>query len=108
MNLKVTELQEDKDRLHERLSEQISAAIEEDHADVIILACTMETGQYKSLQQEFAVPVIDPTIAALKYTEMMVSVKKCCDWSVSEKGSFESPPEVEFWRFMNREMEILW
>ena len=108
LNLKVMELQEDEGRLHRRMSEEIEAAIREDHADVIVLACTMETGQYKKLQNAFGVPVIDPTVAALKHAEMMVAAKKLCGWSVSEKGSFETPPENELQTFLDYQAKLVW
>lgn len=108
LNLKVLALQENKDRLHDKMAVEIGKAIENDLADVIVLACTMETGQYRSLQKKFGIPVIDPTISALKYAEMLVSARNLCGWSVSEAGTYETPPKDELNRFLNKEMKILW
>lgn len=108
LNLKVLELQEDEKRLHDKMSSEIQLAMENDFADVILLACTMETGQYRDLQKKFGIPVIDPTIAALKYAEMMVSARDMCGWSVSGKGTYETPPMDELNKFLSKELKILW
>lgn len=108
LNLKVLELQSDKERLHNKMHFEIEHAIKDDLADVIVLACTMETGQYQKLQEEFRLPVIDPTIAALKYAEMMVAVRDVCNWHVSKVGTYETPPTDELNKFLDGKREILW
>ena len=90
------------------MSDEIGQAIKKDFADVILLACTMETGQYRSLQEKFNVPIIDPTVAALKYAEMMVSAKDMCGWTVSKSGTYETPPREDLDKFMNKEMKLRW
>ena len=108
LNLRVSELQENEERLHSRMSDEIGQAIKKDFADVILLACTMETGQYRSLQEKFNVPIIDTTVAALKYAEMMVSAKDMCGWTVSKSGTYETPPREDLDKFMNKEMKLRW
>jgi allantoin racemase len=56
------------------LLEQGRKAIEEDGADVLILGCALMMGVSDQLQKDLAVPVVDPTLAALKVTEMLISM----------------------------------
>lgn len=108
LDLKVADIHVNQERLHDKMTLEIEKAISEDFADVIVLACTMETGQYVQLQKKFNIPVIDPTVAALKYAEMMVNVRETCGWSVSSIGTYESPPKGELDKFLNKEMKIKW
>lgn len=108
LGLKVTDIHVNQERLHNKMILEIEKAIEEDFADVIVLACTMETGQYAQLQKKLNIPVIDPTVAALKYAEMMVSVKETCGWSVSSVGTYETPPKDELYKFIKKDMKIKW
>lgn len=101
LEMRVSSLQLDKDLLHKRIKEEISNALDVDGAEVIILGCTMETGQYRSLQEEFCVPVIDPTIAAMMNAILQYNCKKYCGWSYSKKCTFERPPEKEILDYLN-------
>lgn len=55
-------------------------AIEDDHADVIVLGCTGTTGWGKRIMQEVAhggysgIPVVEPAICALKLCESLVDM----------------------------------
>ena len=64
----------------------------------------METGQYRSLQEEFCVPVIDPAIAAMMNAIMQYNCKKYCGWSYSKKCTFERPPEKEILDYLNMQL----
>ena len=57
------------------LLEQGKKAIEEDGADVLVLGCALMMGVAEKLQESLGVPVVDPTLAALKVTEMLISMK---------------------------------
>ena len=41
------------------------------------------------------VPVIDPTLAPVKYAEYMVELRQRLDWRTSKVGLYESPPSEE-------------
>lgn len=55
--------------------EQGKKAIEEDGADVLVLGCALMMEVAEKLQESLGVPVVDPTLAALKVTEMLISMK---------------------------------
>lgn len=57
-----------------RLREEIALALEADHAEAIVLGCAGMADLAASLQQEFAVPVIDGVGAAVKQAEALVSL----------------------------------
>src|SRR5262249_28366055 len=60
--------------LKARLIAVAKAAITEDGAEAIILGGGPLVGYGKLLQDELKIPVIDPTIAAVKLMEMMISL----------------------------------
>lgn len=91
VGLGVTEFQEDHARTESRLVEAGRQAVEEDYAEALILGCTMEIGFHKTLEQKLDVPVIDPSIAALKRAEYAATLKRDCGWSPSRKWSCEAP-----------------
>ncbi len=59
----------------------------------------MEIGFYRELEQKLGVPVIDPSVAALKRAEYAAILKQQCGWGPSRKWSSESPSEEEMARF---------
>ena len=67
--------------------------------EALILGCTMEIGFHKEVEQRLGVPVIDPSIAALKRAEYAAILKQQCGWRPSRKWSSESPDEQEMARF---------
>jgi allantoin racemase len=91
----VTEFQRDHDETGRRLIEAGRKAVEEDFAEALILGCTMEVGFYKDVETQLGVPVIDPSIAALKRAEYAAILKQQCGWGPSRKWSSESPSEEE-------------
>ena len=95
VDLGVTEFQADHERTERRLIEAGRKAVEQDHAEALILGCTMEVGFYKQLEEELGVPVIDPSIAALKRAEYSALLKRDCGWKPSRRWSCEAPPEEE-------------
>jgi allantoin racemase len=68
-----------------------SLAALNDGADVLILGCTGLAGLAQRLQEELDVPVIDPTIAAVKVAELLVSQRlkhsKLCTPSPQDVGA---------------------
>lgn len=100
LEIRVSDLQKNHEFLLQRMSEEIEKAIEEDNADVIILACTMETGQYRKLQEKFKIPIIDPTIAAMMHALMQYNCKKYCNWTYSKQYTYEQPPKHEIEKFL--------
>jgi allantoin racemase len=95
VDLGVTEFQEDHARTEERLLAAGRKAVEEDYAESLILGCTMEVGFYKTVEDKLGVPVIDPSIAALKRAEYGAHLKRDCGWTPSRVWSCEAPPEQE-------------
>lgn len=95
VELGVTEFQEDHEETENRLIAAGRKAVEENYAEALILGCTMEVGFYKKVEDELGVPVIDPSIAALKRAEYAALLKRDCGWVPSRKWSCEAPPENE-------------
>ena len=62
-------LQTPHDLTERLLTEAGNKAIEEDYAEAIILGCTLEFGFHDRLSQALGIPVIDPSIAALRRAE---------------------------------------
>jgi allantoin racemase len=55
----------------------------------------MNFGFYKELQKFIKVPVIDPTIAALKYAEFLIDIRDLMGWYNSKKFAFETPYDLK-------------
>lgn len=100
LDIKVSQLQQDHGLLSRRMGEEISKAVEEDMAEVIVLGCTMETGQYRRLQETYDIPVIDPTVAALMQARMEFDCRKHCGWNYSRACAYEQPPADEVEKFL--------
>jgi allantoin racemase len=99
LGLGVEEFQRHPDVTRRRIIEEAKRAIDEDHAEAIILGCTMEFGFFAEVQKEIGVPVIDPVIAAFKMAESLAKLKKQFGWTPSRVWSCEPPPEEEIERF---------
>lgn len=99
VNLGVNDFQKDHAETGRRLLSAGRKAVEDDGAEALILGCTMEIGFYKKIEQELGVPVIDPSIAALKRAEYAAILKRQCGWIPSRKGSCEPPSEHELEKF---------
>lgn len=99
VGLGVDDFQKDHAETNRRLLAAGRKAVEEGGAESLILGCTMEIGFYKEIERELGVPVIDPSIAALKRAEYAAILKRQCGWVPSRKGSCEAPSEEEMARF---------
>jgi allantoin racemase len=95
VELGVTEFQQDHAETNRRLVEAGRRAVEEDYAEALILGCTLEIGFHRALSDQLGVPVIDPSLAALKRAEYAATLKRDCGWVPSRKWSCEAPPEEE-------------
>ncbi|MGA9347804.1 MAG: aspartate/glutamate racemase family protein [Anaerolineae bacterium] len=95
VNIPVLELDRDRERLMEALVEQSARAIAEDGAHIIFPGCTGMRGLAQQVEQAladrgYAVPVIDPSLAALKLAEGLV------DMGLSHsKRTYPPPPPKE-------------
>ena len=99
VGLGVDDFQKDHKKTVELLTKAARDAVENHHAESIILGCTAEFGFYKPLQDELGVPVIDPSLAALKKAEQAANLKKNFNLIPSRKWSCESPSPEEIKKF---------
>jgi allantoin racemase len=99
VELGVDDFQKDHAETERRLIAAGRKAVEEDYAEALILGCTLEVGFYHEVEKALGVPVIDPSIAALKRAEYAAALKHDCGWKPSRKWSSESPSEEEMARF---------
>ena len=99
VELGVTDFQTDHDVTERLLTAAGKKAVEEDYAEALILGCTLEVGFHDRLAQALGVPVIDPSIAALKRAEYAAELKRKCGWKPSRRWSCEPPPEAEIAAF---------
>ncbi len=99
VELGVNDFQTDHQLTRSKLNEAGRKAVNEDFAESVILGCTLEVGFHEELQAELGVPVIDPSIAALKRAEYAAVLKTQCGWKPSRKWSCEAPPEHEIETF---------
>jgi allantoin racemase len=99
VELGVNEFQQDHAETERRLIAAGRKAVDEDYAEALILGCTLEVGFHREISETLGVPVIDPSIAALKRAEYGAGLKRLCGWKPSRKWSCEAPPEDEIARF---------
>lgn len=100
VDLRVEEFHKDPQRTRERLERVAYRAVAERRAESIILGCTLEVGFFRELQAFLEsrlgafVPVIDPSIAALKAAENAALAKRV-GWTNSRVWGMQPPPEDE-------------
>ncbi len=99
LGMGVHELHKDEELTVRRIKEKAEEAVEKDHAEVVILGCTIQFGFCRQIQDYLKVPVIDAAIASFKYAEFLVELKNRFGWMHSKKYGFKSPPasEMEEW-----------
>jgi len=95
INVPVLELDKDRDRLLESLIDQSAKAVLEDGAHAVVFGCTGMIGLARSVQEGLAqrgceVPVIDPSLAALKWAECLVETGL-----THSKRTYPYPPEKQ-------------
>ena len=99
VELGVNDFQVDHGETCRRLIAAGRKAVEEDYAEALILGCTLEVGFYREIEKILGVPVIDPSIAALKRAEYGAVLKRQCGWIPIRKWSSEAPSKEEIARF---------
>jgi allantoin racemase len=104
VDLGVLDFHRDPQETANRLIAAAREAVEKDHAEVIILGCTIQFGFYQELEQLLNVPVIDAVLAPLKYAEFLVEIRDRFAWGHSKKYGYESPPlkEIEDWKIADQ------
>ncbi|UII80996.1 aspartate/glutamate racemase family protein [Flagellimonas sp. CMM7] len=99
VGMNVCEFQKDHDITANNLFRAAEKAVKEDFAESVILGCTCEFGFFKEIQDKLEVPVIDPSLAALKQAEQAAILKKQYGWKPSRKWSCEPPLEQDIAQF---------
>ena len=92
-------LQCDTEFTTKRILEEGRKAMEEDHAEALILGCTCNFGLYEKVQDILGIPVIDPLIAAVKIAENLAFMKQQFALKPSNKWSSQPPPAEEMKQF---------
>jgi allantoin racemase len=95
VNIPVLELDRDRERLMGALVEQSARAVVEDGAHILLFDCTGMRGLAQQVEQALAergctVPVIDPSLAALKLAEGLVDMGLA-----HSKRTYPLPPDKE-------------
>ncbi len=95
VDIPVLELDKDRDRLLEALIEESTGAVLQDGAHAIVFGCTGMKGLARRVQEGLAqrgceVPVIDPSLAALKWAEGLVETGLA-----HSKRTYPHPPPKE-------------
>ena len=73
-NIPVLSLEDPNSGARDRLRSEIRKAIDEDHAEAIVLGCAGMADLARTLQSEFGMPVIDGVSAAVKQAEALVGL----------------------------------
>jgi len=95
VGLGVHDFHKDEAETAKRLKDAAKEAVKQDLAEVVILGCTIQFGFYKELQGYIGVPVIDAILAAFKYAEFLIELRKRFNWGHSKVYGYESPPQDE-------------
>ncbi|MGE7272532.1 aspartate/glutamate racemase family protein [Brevibacillus panacihumi] len=95
LEMGVLDFQKNHSQTMERIRSAARKTLERDGADVIVLGCTAELGFYQQLQDELGVPVIDVSLASVKYAEFLVNIRQKLNWTHSKRVGYQSPPEEE-------------
>jgi allantoin racemase len=90
-NIAVLDLEKDREETLEALMSAGRKAVEEDGAEVLCLGCAGMVGFDTDLEKALGVPVIDPVVAALKFSEALVDYGK----KTSKIMTFRPPQKKE-------------
>jgi allantoin racemase len=99
LDMGVDEFQRDHEVTRSRIIDQGRRAVRDDHAEVIVLGCTIEFGFFEEVQKAIGVPVIDAVVAPFKQAEHLARLKRQFGWAPSRVWSCEPPPAEELRRF---------
>lgn len=86
-NISVLSLEDPNSGARDKLRSEITRAIVEDQAEAIVLGCAGMADLARTLQAEFAMPVIDGVGAAVKQAEALVAL----GLSTSKRGAYAAP-----------------
>ena len=75
-----------------KLRAEIARALDEDHAEAIVLGCAGMADLAAALQRDFGVPVIDGVGAAVKQAEALIAL----GLSTAKRGAYALPAEKSF------------
>jgi allantoin racemase len=75
-----------------KLKQEIGRALDEDHAEAIVLGCAGMADLAAALQREFGLPVIDGVGAAVKQAEALVSL----GLTTGKRGAYATPAPKPF------------
>jgi allantoin racemase len=95
INFTVPMMAKDPQKTMEAIEKEARKAIEEDHAEVIVLGCTVESGYVKTLIERLRVPVIDAVVVTFAYAQMLADLYRKIGLSHSKILGYKSPPEGE-------------
>ncbi|GMA60966.1 aspartate/glutamate racemase family protein [Alicyclobacillus fastidiosus] len=95
LGMGVHDFQKDHEETKRQILQAAQEAVEKDGAEVVVLGCTIEFGFYQEVQRRVGVPVLDATIAPLKYAEYLIGLRNQFGWGHSKIAGFEAPPEQE-------------
>jgi allantoin racemase len=99
LDMGVDDFQRDHQITRSRIIDEARRAVKEDHAEAVVLGCTIEFGFFEEVQEAVGVPVIDAVVAPFKHAEHLAQLKRQFGWKPSRVGSCEPPPEEELRRF---------
>jgi allantoin racemase len=94
LNLTVPDMR-DREKTQAAILREARAAVEEDHAECVVLGCTGMAGQAKKAQEELGVPILDPVLMGLKVAELRAILWRRFGISHSKIGGYEAPPTEE-------------
>ena len=86
-DIPVLALEDPQSGARDRLARQIAQAMDEDHAEAIVLGCAGMADLAAELAREFGVPVIDGVAAAVKQAEALVAL----GLATSKRGAYARP-----------------
>ena len=92
LDVPVVDLLDNPTLIYDKMCQEIEVAISKYHAEAIILGCTLELGHFFDLQNKYGLPIIDVSLAALKYAECLIDLREAFGWYTSKIGEFSSPP----------------
>jgi allantoin racemase len=76
----------------DRISREIARAVDEDHAEAVVLGCAGMADLARELSREHGLPVIDGVVAAVKLAEALVSL----GLKTSKRGGYARPRAKAF------------
>ncbi|ULO07714.1 aspartate/glutamate racemase family protein [Paenibacillus sp. 19GGS1-52] len=90
--LHVLDVQNDKETSVRQIIEECRKAVTEDQAEAIVLGCAAMSAQREYIQEACGIPVIDGTLAAVKFCEALVGLgvttSKALTFATPEKKAF--------------------